>query len=129
MEKFDHLFIQPRDWGKSYHFYSEVLGWKTTYTHGEAHDAGRFAILQNNDFKLILAEDHDPTDPSKKSATYLTTGKISMHFNTEDVDQVFNKVPDGPHVVVKPENNHWGTRWFMLQDPDGNQFGWQGPKK
>jgi uncharacterized glyoxalase superfamily protein PhnB len=40
-----------------------------------------------------------------------------------------NKMSEGPHVVIKPENTHWGTRWFMVEDPDGNQFAWQGPPK
>ena len=23
-------------------------------------------------------------------------------------------------VVVRPEATHWGTRWFVVADPDGN---------
>jgi uncharacterized glyoxalase superfamily protein PhnB len=129
MEKFDHIFIQPRDWGKSFLFFTEVLGWKVAQQFGKADDAGRFAELAYGEFRLILAEDHDVTDPSKKPATYLTKGKISLHFQSGDVDGTFAKIRNGSHVVVKPENNHWGTRWFMVEDPDGNQFGWQGPVK
>lgn len=129
MEKFHHLFIQPRDWGKSFHFFTETLGWKVKNRFGDAADAGRFAELAYQDFALILAEDHDLTDAAKKPATYLTKGKISLHFETADVDATFAKIQDGAHVVTRPENTHWGTRWFVVEDPDGNQFGWQGPPK
>lgn len=129
MEKFDHLFIQPRDYTKSYAFFTEMLGWKPGYSHGEAKDAGRLCYLKYGEFTLVLAEDHDLTDPTQKPATYLTKGKTSIHFHTDDVDATFAKMKDGPHVVTRPENTHWNTRWFVMEDPDGNQFGWQGPKK
>lgn len=129
MEKFNYLFIQPRDWGKSFQFFTETLGWKVENKFGEAADAGRFANIAYGDFKMILAEDHDITDPSKKPATYLTKGKVSLHFQSDDVDATFAKFKDGLHVVTRPENNHWGTRWFVVEDPDGNQFAWQGPVK
>lgn len=129
MENFDHLFIQPRDWGASFQFFTENLGWKVETRFGDARDAGRFAIIANGDFKLVLAEDHDVSEPAKKPATYLTKGKISLHFHTDDVDAVFAAIKDKSSVAVQPENNHWGTRWFVLEDPDGNQFGWQGPPK
>jgi catechol 2,3-dioxygenase-like lactoylglutathione lyase family enzyme len=129
MEKFDHLFIQPRDYTKSFRFYTEVLGWKTSYSHGEESDAGRLSYLHFGEFKLVLAEDHDLTHPDSKPESYKTKGRISIHFDTKDVDLSFSKIKEGPHVVVRPENTHWGTRWFVVEDPDGNQFGWQGPPK
>ncbi|MGZ3693010.1 MAG: VOC family protein [Bdellovibrionota bacterium] len=129
MEKFDHLFVQPIDFGKSFAFYTEALGWKVGYSHGDAKDAGRLAYLHYGEFKMVLAEDHDSADPSTKPAVYKTKGKISLHFDTPDVDETFKKIKPGSHVITAPENTHWGTRWFLVEDPDGNQFGWQGPKK
>jgi uncharacterized glyoxalase superfamily protein PhnB len=73
---------------------------------------------------MVLAEDHDLTDPVKKSEIYKTKGRISIHFETKDVDESFLKIKEGTHVVTPPENTQWGTRWFMVEDPDGNQFGW-----
>jgi len=128
MEKFDHLFIQPRDWTKSFHFFTNILGWKVQDQFGEASDASRFAYIgSESGFKMILAEDHDPSDPAKKPAVYQTKGKISMHFQCDDVDARFAKIKTDSHVITAPENTHWGTRWFVVEDPDGNQFAWQGP--
>lgn len=129
MEKFDHLFIQPRDYTRSLQFYTEVLGWKVTQSHGEASDAGRLASISYGEFKLILAEDHDLTPTQQKPEIYRTKGRISIHFDTKDVDATFAKIKHGAHVIKAPENTHWGTRWFLVEDPDGNQFGWQGPEK
>lgn len=127
MEKFEHLFIQPRDYTKSFQFFREVLGWTVTYSHGDSSDAGRLAYFSYNDFKLVLAEDHDLSHPKTKPEVYKTKGRISIHFDTNDVDESFSRIKGGPHVVTHPENTHWGTRWFVVEDPDGNQFGWQGP--
>lgn len=130
MIQFDHLFIQPRDYSKSLHFYTELLGWKVKYSHGSAEDAGRLSYLVYNDmFTLVLAEDHDTSDPAKKPEIYRTKGKVSLHFKTDDVDAAFKTIRDGAHVITHPENTHWNTRWFVVEDPDGNQFGWQGPPK
>ena len=130
MEKFDHLFIQPTDWTKSFQFFTETLGWKVKMQDGEKSDASRLAFLTTGgQFNLVLAEDHDTTEPSKKPETYLTKGKISLHFTCDDTDAMFAKIKNGPHVKVQPENNHWGTRWFLVEDPDGNQFAWNGPVK
>ena len=128
MEKFAHLFIQPRDYSKSLHFFTETLGWKVTRSFGDSSDAGRLSYISyGSDFSMVLAEDHDTSDPAKKPEIYTTKGRISLQFQTENVDASFAKIKDGTHVVVRPENNHWGSRWFMVEDPDGNQFGWQGP--
>jgi len=129
MTKFDHLFIQPRDYTRSFQFFTEALGWKVKFSDGEASDAGRLSNLVYGEFSMILAEDHDTSDPAKKPPVYTTKGRISLHFHTDDVDATFKTIKDGAHVKIHPENTHWGTRWFVVEDPDGNQFGWQGPAK
>jgi uncharacterized glyoxalase superfamily protein PhnB len=129
MEKFDHLFVQPRDYTQSFHFYTEILGFKVASHDGSESEADRLAFLEHNGFRMVLAEDHENVNPAEKPPVYQTKGRISLHFHCDDVDAVFNKMPEGPHVVIKPENTHWGTRWFMVEDPDGNQFAWQGPPK
>lgn len=50
---------------------------------------------------------------------------ISIRFDTSNVDQTFSKIRHGSHAIISSENTHWGTRWFVVEDPDGNQFGWQ----
>ena len=128
MEKPSHLFIQPRDFTRSFAFFTETLGWRVEKSCGQSADASRLAYLNyGHGFTMVLAEDHDPSDPAKKPKIYQTKGKISFHFATENVDASFAQIKDGAHVVVRPENNHWGSRWFVVEDPDGHQFGWQGP--
>jgi uncharacterized glyoxalase superfamily protein PhnB len=130
MQNFGHLFIQPRDFTKSFSFFTETLGWKVTQSFGDGKDASRLAFLTATDgLNIVLAEDHDTTDASKKPELYKEKGRMVLHFDVKDVDASFSKIKDGAHVKVRPENNHWGTRWFLVEDPDGHQFAWQGPKK
>jgi uncharacterized glyoxalase superfamily protein PhnB len=44
----------------------------------------------------------------------------NVHLDIHDVDARFSKIPKGAHVVKEPEETHWGTRWFVVRDPDGN---------
>ena len=75
---------------------------------------------------MTLAEDHDVSG-AKKPPFYATKGRISIHFSVDDLDAAFARIKDGAHVIIRPEDTHWGTRWFVVEDPDGNQFGWQAP--
>lgn len=129
MDTIGHYFIQPLDWGKSFAFYTEVLGFRVKHQDGSASDASRLAILAHGEtFELVLAEDHDPSAPSGKPPVFQARGRVALHFNTPDVDAAFARIRDGAHVKVRPENNHWGTRWFLVEDPDGHHYGWQGPR-
>jgi uncharacterized glyoxalase superfamily protein PhnB len=43
-----------------------------------------------------------------------------MHLDIHDIDARFRALPKGAHVVSEPAQTHWGTRWFVVRDPDGN---------
>ena len=43
-----------------------------------------------------------------------------MHLDIHDIDERFRVLPKGTHVVIEPQSTHWGTRWFVVRDPDGN---------
>jgi uncharacterized glyoxalase superfamily protein PhnB len=43
-----------------------------------------------------------------------------VHLDIHDLDARFKALPKGVDVVTKPEKTHWGTRWFVVRDPDGN---------
>jgi uncharacterized glyoxalase superfamily protein PhnB len=44
----------------------------------------------------------------------------TVHLDIHDLDARFRTLPKGTHVVTPPEDTHWGTRWFVVRDPDGN---------
>ena len=105
-DRFHHLFICPEDFDRSLEFYRDVLGWAVTDEWGgDGQDRG--AILSGGGTKVVIAEHADGDAPS-------------IHLDIHDIDSRFRKLPKGTHIVREPEETHWGTRWFVVRDPDGN---------
>jgi uncharacterized glyoxalase superfamily protein PhnB len=48
-----------------------------------------------------------------------------LHLRVADLDQRFAQIPDGTDIVVRPEETHWGTRWFVVKDPDDNLIAYE----
>ena len=126
MDKFDHVFINPSDFDKSLNFYKNTLGWKVISFWGE-NDEERGAVLKSDGgISVVLAEEHNAKD---NAAQGKSEHKPTLHINTDNVDERFKNLQIGNHVVVKPEDTHWGTRWFVVKDPDGNLLAFNTPKK
>ena len=49
----------------------------------------------------------------------------TIHLRVDDVDAMFAALPNKAQVVVEPESTHWGTRWFVMKDPDGNLYAFE----
>lgn len=116
-DRFDHLFIAPADFDKSLAFYCDVLGWSVLTIWG-AKGEGRGAVLSGGGVKVVLAERH-PTDDKSWSLGVNGT-RPNLHLDIHDVNVRFKLLPRGAHVVIEPEKTHWGTKWFVVRDPDGN---------
>ena len=105
-DRFHHIFIKPGDFEKSVAFYRDVLGWDVTDSWGgDGEDRG--AILSGGGMKVVISEGAHGDAPH-------------IHLDIHDVDARFRKLPQGSHVVRPPEETRWGTRWFVVRDPDGN---------
>jgi catechol 2,3-dioxygenase-like lactoylglutathione lyase family enzyme len=110
IDRFHHLFISPRDFDASLAFYRDVLGWVVVKNWG-GRGQDRGAVLSGGGVKVVLAE---------KSAPEADAGRPSLHLDIHDIDKRFDSLPKGAHIVRGPEETHWGTRWFLVKDPDGN---------
>ncbi len=111
-DRFHHLFIKPSDFEASLKFYRDTLGWSVTETWGGT-GKERGAILSGGGIRVVLAE--------RSAETKDATGtQPSVHLDIHDVDQRFRAIGNGAHVVAAPEDTNWGTRWFVVRDPDGN---------
>ena len=111
-DRFHHLFIKPSDFEASLRFYRDTLGWSVTETWGGT-GKERGAILSGGGVRVVLGE--------RSAETKDATGtQPSVHLDIHDVDQRFRAIGNGAHVVAAPEDTNWGTRWFVVRDPDGN---------
>ncbi len=110
-DRFHHLFIRPADFDASLKFYRDVLGWAVTEEWGDAKE-GRGAILSGGGVKVVIAERHEGDGGDGP--------RPNLHLDIHDIDKRFKALPKGSHVVAEPEATHWGTRWFVVRDPDGN---------
>jgi catechol 2,3-dioxygenase-like lactoylglutathione lyase family enzyme len=108
VDRFHHVFIAPSDFEASVGFYRDILGWKVTRTWG-GNGSGRGVVLSGGGIEVALAEGDGNGEP-----------RPTIHLDIHDIDARFKALPSGTHVVRKPETTHWGTRWFVVRDPDGN---------
>ena len=114
-DRFHHVLVTPSDFDKSVAFYRDVLGWVESGKWG-APGAGRGVMLSGGGMKIVIAE--------KAAEGHADEGLGSIHPNIHldihDLDARFAALPKGTHVVKAPETTEWGTRWFVVRDPDGN---------
>lgn len=112
-DRFHHWFIAPRDFARSLAFYRDVLGW-TVVNDWPDNGAGRGAVLSGGGIRLVLSE------RSRVAANAPAEGRPELHLDIHDVDERFRTLGRGAEVVAAPQETSWGTRWFVLRDPDGN---------
>ena len=110
-DRFDHLAIAAADFDKSLAFYRDVLGWRVIDEWPER-GAGRGAVLTGGGIRLVLSE--------RDAAGGEPNPSPRLHLDIHDLDARFKGMPPGSHVLRQPEQTQWGTRWFVVKDPDGN---------
>ena len=110
-DRFDHLAIAADDFDKSLAFYRDVLNWRVVDEWPD-HGAGRGAVLTGGGIRLVLSE--------RNAAGSEPTPTPRLHLDIHDIDARFREMPPGAHVLRRPEQTQWGTRWFVVKDPDGN---------
>lgn len=116
-DRFDHLFIAPHDFERAARFYRDGLGWRTVAQWG-GDGAPRGVVLDGGTVGVVLAERHAADDHSWSHG--VNGGRPTLHLEVDDLDARFASLAADVEVVVRPEATHWGRRWFVVADPDGN---------
>jgi uncharacterized glyoxalase superfamily protein PhnB len=116
-DRFDHLFVQPSSFDASLAFYRDALGWKVVYSWGKDGQP-RGACLSSEAMSIVLAEPHPAEDKSKTHGINGT--RPTLHLLVENVDERYAELSRSGVALFAPERTHWGTRWFVAKDPDGN---------
>ena len=116
-DRFDHIFIEPSNCDASLTFYRDILGWKVQFSWGET-GSPRGAGLNSGQMMVVLAEDHPADDKSKSHGINGT--RPTVHLAVEDIQARYAEVSRSGKALFPPQVNHWGTKWFVAKDPDGN---------
>jgi catechol 2,3-dioxygenase-like lactoylglutathione lyase family enzyme len=121
-DRFDHLFIAPSSFDRALSFYRDALGWSTVTSWGSEREP-RGAILDGGDLEIVLAERHDASDHSWSDG--INEHRPTVHVMVDDLDARFREIAPRVEIVVGPEATHWGTRWFVVSDPDRNLIAYE----
>ena len=116
-DRFDHLFIQPASFEKSLAFYRDTLGWEVKFAWGEP-GTPRGAGLSSGEMTIVIAEDHPAEDNSKSHG--INDTRPTVHIAVPDIEARYAELEQSGAALFKPQMNHWGTKWFVAKDPDGN---------
>lgn len=123
-DRFDHIFIQPTSFDASLAFYRDQLGWTQKYAWGDERTP-RGACLTSGPMTVVLAEDHPADDRSKSHGINGT--RPTVHLVVDDIDARYRELAGSGAALFTPEKTHWGTRWFVARDPDGNLVAFEQP--
>jgi len=116
-DRFDHVFVEPSSFDASLVFYRDALGWNVSFAWGGDGEP-RGASLTSGGMTIVLAEPHPAQDKSKSHGINGT--RPTVHLLVANIDQRYEQLSRAGVALFAPETTHWGTRWFVARDPDGN---------
>ena len=125
-----HVGITVRDLDRAIAFYRDVLGLDviatfsvggTAFATGVGVDgaSAEFAHLDAGDVRLELVT-YEPKGASRASPQVNQPGAAHVGLSVDDLDAVFEGLPDGVDPVSEPQTTESGTRIMFLRDPEGN---------
>ena len=126
VDRFDHLFIEPGSFDKTVSFYRDGLGWSQQFAWGEPGEP-RGIGLSGGGITIVIAERHPSEDHSKTHGINGT--RPTVHVTVEHLDARYNELAPKGLALFPPEKTHWGTRWFVVRDPDGNLVAYEEARK
>ena len=121
-DRFDHLFVEPSSFEASLAFYRDALGWKVMFSWGENGEP-RGASLTSGAMTIVLAEPHPAQDKSKSHG--INGNRPTVHLLVDNIDRRYEELSKAGVALLAPEPTHWGTRWFVAKDPDGNLIAYE----
>lgn len=124
-ERFDHVFVEPASFDASIGFYRDTLGWSVQFAWGGDGEPRGACLASSGDMTVVLAEPHRANDHSKSHG--VNGARPTLHLRVDDVDARHDELAAKGAALFAPESTHWGTRWFVARDPDGNLIAFEQP--
>jgi uncharacterized glyoxalase superfamily protein PhnB len=127
-DRFDHVFVAPADYSAALVFYRDTLGWQVDFAWGGDGEPPQprgcqLSAAGDGAMRIVIAEQHAADDHSWTGG--INGRRPTLHLRVDDLDARFAAIADASIVVVKPEATHWGTRWFVVKDPDDNLIAYE----
>ena len=112
-----HVFLLVSDLARSIHFYGQLLDREPASqdTRHARFDLGQVSLTIHEDLAPgeVLAWKVDPVPERRGWGVYLT-------FPTDDLERAHKKLAGiGAKILTTPRRTSWGTRMFLVKDPDG----------
>lgn len=121
-DRFDHLFVEPGSFDAAVAFYRHGLGWSVLFSWGGEGEP-RGVSLSGGGVSIVLAEPHPAADRSKSHG--IEGHRPTVHLTVDDLDARYAELAAKGLPLFAPETTHWGTRWFVVRDPDGNLIAYE----
>ena len=121
-DRFDHVFIAAASFDLTMSFYRDVMCWTVKDQWGEA-GSGRGVRLESEGASIVIVEPNPGGSPGRAG----DPGRPALHLKVDDVDARYESLRQA--ALFPPEDNHWGTRWFVVRDPDGNRIAFESPRR
>jgi uncharacterized glyoxalase superfamily protein PhnB len=121
-DRFDHVFVEPSSFDAAVSFYRDGLGWQQQFAWGQPGEP-RGVGLSGGGVSIVIAERHLAQDHSKTHGINGT--RPTVHLRVEDLDTRYEELAKKGLPLFAPAQTHWGTRWFVVRDPDGNLIAYE----
>jgi catechol 2,3-dioxygenase-like lactoylglutathione lyase family enzyme len=118
-----HLFVA--DVAASCAYFSDVLGFRVVFTYGEP---AFFAQVARGNARLNLRHvDRAPIDSGMREDETLLSATLTVA-SAADIEALCEEVwRRGAQFFQPLRTEPWGTRTFIVRDPDGNLLHFAGP--
>jgi uncharacterized glyoxalase superfamily protein PhnB len=124
-DRFDHVFVEPSSFDASLAFYRDALGWRERFAWGGDGQRRGARLDAEGGMSIVLAEPHAAADRSNSHGINGT--RPTLHLRVDDIDARYRELAEQGVALFAPETTHWGTRWFVARDPDGNLIAFEQP--
>jgi len=101
----DHLYVATPEFEATVRFYCD-LGFVQSDEWSD--DGHRACELIAGSAKIVVAEEDEPI--------------VTVHFGTDTIEPLWDRIRTEQWVVQPLEETHWGTTWLRVRSPDGVVF-------
>jgi len=124
-----HFAVTVTDLDRAVAFYRDTLGLDVLSEFtvgGDAFATGvgidgasaEFVHLAAGDARIELVE-YDPVGETAAETELNQPGATHLGLEVDDLDTVFDSLPDGCETIAEPQTTESGTRILFVRDPDG----------